>query len=256
MAVRAVKDQQGRVRTGRVGAQGVGSGSSPGGGNLYTFSFLTASALPAELSLSRATVGTYFNGSGVHSDAAINAARFDHEYNGTAWIASGLRVENQSTNVAPSSNDYTAAFWFWHAVTAVAENTGPDGAVCQTLPGSNSISATGIHNNNAIGTANRCSFFARTPTSIVAGALNKTYLTVSMGPNQPPVGVTFDPATGATTQGTLATGSSVNVGNGFRRYSMVRNSGTTAGGDLLVLSYADVATPNILTSDYLFGYNF
>ncbi len=112
MAVRAVKDQQGRVRTGRVGAQGVGSGSGGPSTVLYTYDFIASPSLPATLTLSRATVGTYFDSSGVLQSAAIDAARFDNFYNGSAWVKGGLLVEMQRTNYI---NDITLNIGSWQA---------------------------------------------------------------------------------------------------------------------------------------------
>jgi hypothetical protein len=73
-------------------------------GPVYQTSFLTASSLPAEFSLSRATAGTYFNSSGVLTTAAINAARFDRVRT-TPFAARGLLVEAQHANAIQNSQN-------------------------------------------------------------------------------------------------------------------------------------------------------
>lgn len=79
-------------------------------------------------SFSRASTGTYFNSSGVLTSAAINAPRFDHTYNGTSWISRGLLVEEQRTNLAQRSEDFTNAFWTKSTCTISSNSlASPDG---------------------------------------------------------------------------------------------------------------------------------
>jgi hypothetical protein len=116
MPVKARAGGQGRVRTGRIGGQ-TGSGSTPGsptgdaGGLVFTTDFTALSALPAGVSLSRATTGTRFNSSGVRVTEAIDAARFDYAWSGSAWVAKGLLTEGQRTNLSKDSGDLTTANW-------------------------------------------------------------------------------------------------------------------------------------------------
>src|SRR6478752_1437409 len=101
---------------------GSGAAGSP---VLFSYSFLTSPSLPAGLSLTRATIGTYLDGSGVLQTAAIDAARFDHTYNGSAWDNAGLLVEEQRTNslVSPIMN----SSWGANNIVGVTSVPGLDG---------------------------------------------------------------------------------------------------------------------------------
>lgn len=78
---------------------------------LFTYDFIATPSLPATLSLSRATVGTYFDSSGVMSSAAINVARFQYIYNGTSFVKAGLLVEEQRTNGVVADDISNNAIW-------------------------------------------------------------------------------------------------------------------------------------------------
>src|SRR3954469_16644246 len=115
MPVKARAGGQGRIRGGRVGGQ-TGSGSSPGspsgdGGPDFQTNFTAISSLPTGVSFSRATTGTRFNSSGVLVTEAIDAPRFDYAWNGSAWVAVGLLIEEQRTNSLLQSNTFSNAAW-------------------------------------------------------------------------------------------------------------------------------------------------
>ena len=79
-------------------------------------------------SYSRASTGTYFNASGVLTSAAINAPRFDHVYDGTNWVSKGLLIEEQRTNLATYSEDFSNAAYGISGVTVLANQVAaPDG---------------------------------------------------------------------------------------------------------------------------------
>ena len=79
-------------------------------------------------SFSRASTGTFFNSSGVLSSAAINAPRFNHVYNGSSWVSKGLLVEEQRTNLATYSEDFSNAAYGISGVTVLANQVAaPDG---------------------------------------------------------------------------------------------------------------------------------
>lgn len=65
--------------------------------NVGGFSF-AGGVLPAGASLTRSGTGWYFNSSGVLTSAATDTARFDHRWNGTAWVLAGLLAERDSQN--------------------------------------------------------------------------------------------------------------------------------------------------------------
>ena len=80
-------------------------------------------------SFSRASTGTFFNSSGVLTTAAVNGPRFNHVYNGSSWVSKGLLVEEQRTNLALYSQDFTNIYWTKTApVTLTADDrVAPDG---------------------------------------------------------------------------------------------------------------------------------
>ncbi len=177
---------------------------------LYTYDFLASPSLPATLSLSRATTGTNFNSSGTMVTAAINAARFENTYNGTSWIAAGLLVEEQRTNIlAP----YSDAYWNPQGVSLVSGATTPSGVTGLQFIEAATTDIHGVYNtagySPTVGIA----------TSVYAketGVGAKRYFNLSL--NAPDRRVTFNIATGAVTEnigGTTAF--TVNVGNGWRR---------------------------------------
>lgn len=88
---------------------------------------LTAFAGPTP-SFSRASSGTYFDANGVLQSAGVNAARFNHVYNGTSWVSRGLLVEEQRTNLWLQSNNLNTAPWLKSNQNST-ENaaTSPDG---------------------------------------------------------------------------------------------------------------------------------
>jgi hypothetical protein len=146
MPVKAKTGGQGRIRTGRPGAQ-IGSGSTPGspsgdGGPDFQTNFTAISSLPTGISLTRASTGTYFDASGVLQTAAIDAPRFGHTWNGAAWIAAGLMDEKQRTNLflqtgSPANQTITVANGTIYTVSFYGTGTLTlSGATTQTMNGS------------------------------------------------------------------------------------------------------------------------
>ena len=85
-------------------------------------------------SFSRASTGTYFTSSGVLSSAAINAPRFNHVYNGSSWVSKGLLIEEQRTNTATYSEDFSNASWIKTTATISANlAAAPDGTTTADL---------------------------------------------------------------------------------------------------------------------------
>ena len=83
-------------------------------------------------SYSRASTGTYFNASGVLTSAAVNEPRFDHVLENGVWVSKGLLIEEQRTNLAFYSSDYTNG-WTRRGMTQVAGQSSPDGGTIATL---------------------------------------------------------------------------------------------------------------------------
>jgi hypothetical protein len=122
MTVRAVAGGKGRVRTGRVGAQGPGGGG--GVSPVFQTDFTAISSLPTGVSLTRSTTGTRFNSSGVLVAEAIDAPRFDYAWNGSAWVAAGLLIEEVRTNTILQSVDLSNGVWQFPAAASSVAHTG------------------------------------------------------------------------------------------------------------------------------------
>jgi hypothetical protein len=85
-------------------------------------------------SFSRASTGTYFTSSGVLTTAAINGPRFNHVYNGSSWVSKGLLIEEQRTNTATYSEDFSNGSWIKTTATISANSsTTPDGTTTADL---------------------------------------------------------------------------------------------------------------------------
>ena len=117
---------------------GIGTAVTRGGGlygpppqldlNFASLLSLTPSVGPTP-SFTRASTGTYFDASGVLTTAAINGPRFDHVYNGSSWVSKGLLVEEQRTNLALYSQNFTNIYWTKTAPVTLtaADRVAPDG---------------------------------------------------------------------------------------------------------------------------------
>lgn len=107
---------------------------------------LTPSTGPTP-TFSRSTTGSYFDSSGVIQTAAINAARFEHKYNGSSWVAKGLLIEPETRTMFGPSEDFTNAIWIRTGTSALKDVvTAPDG----TLTG-NQINETAVNSVHAVG---------------------------------------------------------------------------------------------------------
>jgi len=96
---------------------------------LQTYDF-SGAVLPAGATLARASVGSYFDSAGVLRTAGVDAARFDHAFNGAAWSLAGLLVEGARTNLNLHSGAMaTGPAWFIQEGGTLAANQGtvPDG---------------------------------------------------------------------------------------------------------------------------------
>jgi hypothetical protein len=179
MPVKARAGGQGRVRTGRLGAQ-IGSGSTPGspagdGGPDFQTDFTAISSLPAAVSLTRATTGTRFNSSGVLVTEAIDAPRFHYAWNGSAWVAAGLLIEEQRINLflqtgSPANQTITVANGTEYSVSFYGTGTLTlSGAATQTMNGSSANVRTSY------------TFTASTTSLVIAVSGSVTYPNVEAG---------------------------------------------------------------------------
>lgn len=70
---------------------------------------LTSRAFADLITFTRASSGTYFDSAGVMQTATTDVPRFNYEYNGSSWVAKGLRIEPAATNLLLRSTDLTNA---------------------------------------------------------------------------------------------------------------------------------------------------
>lgn len=80
-------------------------------------------SLPSQFSLSRSSIATYINSSGVLTDSPINTARFDYGYdiNSNKFINKGLLVEVASTNILLNGRNFSG--WNMNISTSVSNDT-------------------------------------------------------------------------------------------------------------------------------------
>lgn len=93
---------------------------------VYQLAFNTLSALPANVSFTRASAGSYVDSSGVVQIAAANTARFD--YNGYTSVNQGILIEETRTNLCQFSQIFNGTNFRVGSGTITANNaTAPDG---------------------------------------------------------------------------------------------------------------------------------
>jgi len=90
--------------------------------------FNETTTLDNRISFTRATNGTYFNSSGVLTTAGSGVARFDHRLENGTWVNKGLLIEEQRTNLALRSEDFTTTWTNTNTTDIANATTSPDGA--------------------------------------------------------------------------------------------------------------------------------
>jgi len=90
--------------------------------------FDETTTLPAGISFTRATSGTFFNSSGVLTTAGSGVARFDHRLEGGIWKNKGLLIEEQRTNLVQRSEEFNDSYWTKNNISVTTNaTTAPDG---------------------------------------------------------------------------------------------------------------------------------
>lgn len=191
-----------------------------------------SSAIGPNASFSRASTGTYFDETGVLRSAAINAGRINHVYNGTSWVCKGGLIEDQRTNEALYSEDFSNAAWTKSQLSVSANaTTAPDNLVTADKLVEDTAASVGhgAYFYNPVSAGNHtCSVF------IKAAGRNWSHIILSNGAVE---GAYFDLVNGLT--GTVSSGitaSIQNCGNGWFRCSVSRN--LSAGNILLSIETA------------------
>ena len=91
----------------------------------YSLNFLSGT-LDGSLTFARVSNAWYYNSSGVLTQAATNAPRFD--YNPSTLALNGLLMEQQSTNyLSYSMNSFTGGNWSSSLTTSTSAVLAPDG---------------------------------------------------------------------------------------------------------------------------------
>jgi len=116
------------------GIGGAGIAVVPAGGGPVSFDF-SGGSLPVGAALTRSSIGTYFDASGVMQSAAIDTARFDYIYDGSVWSLAGLLVEPQRTNISLNSQALNAGGGWNPARVTVTDDAlaAPDGTTTAEL---------------------------------------------------------------------------------------------------------------------------
>ena len=184
--------------------------------------FAANRSLPADYgptpSFSRASTGTFFNSSGVLTSAAVNVPRFDHVLSGGSWVSRGLLVEEQRTNLAKFSEDFSNAQWV-KSQGAITANSGaaPDGnSSADLLYPATSGNYRAIY-DNTVTTSNMVSIFAK--------ANGKNFISIIKADGSD-IAAWFNLSSGSV--GTVIAGYTAtiqNVGNGWYRCSLYVQTG-------------------------------
>ncbi len=207
----------------------------------------TTGALPAPVTLTRASSGTYLNISDVLATAAVDAARLNYT---AAHASRGILIEAAATNVITYSEQFDNAAWTADGVVVLANQAnGPDGNMTADL-----LTATGtgehrVYQAKSDSTLGTNSVFAKAGTA--------SFIAVGTGGTSESYAV-FDVVNGlVSSSGGSGTGVIEDFGGGWFRCSVkagglqttfcVVNIGTTAAQAL------PGASSTIVTTMYLWG---
>lgn len=199
---------------------------------------LTAFAGPTP-SFSRASSGTYFDANGVLQSAGVNAARFNHVYNGTSWVSRGLLVEEQRTNLLTYSNTFSSNWTPSACTLTLNDTTSPEGLV-------NAAKITSSGGYAALFQTVSVASSTTYTVSVFAKAGNRNFLSIEFRGSGTSPDVTFDLSSGSVASGT---GQIVNVGNGWFRCSFAKTSVDTS--ELVILGMQGPSTSS-LNGDYIY----
>jgi hypothetical protein len=191
---------------------------------------LSAANTGTLLTFDRATIGQYFNASGVRSTAAIDALRYAYRYNGSGWVAAGFLLERAATQYATRSNNFTGTPWSGSATVTAAAATGADGTPSLSKLEDTSNAAT--HDKAA--TFALQSGYNTVSVDVSAGTSYGSLRLSPAGGTTPDAELVFDIANKTAQWRTSASGSAWyarDLGGGRVRYSIVINN---TGGDTTV----------------------
>ncbi len=196
-------------------------------------------------SFSRASTGAFFNSQGVLNSAAINGPRFNHVYNGTSWVSRGLLLEEQRTNSAQYSEDFTNAYWTKAGLSVNGNNANaPDGNLtADKFVETAANSQHTLYNSGfsvVSGTAYTISFFAKAAgRNFIQFPLADVMTGASSNGR-----VNFDLSNGTIGQtvGTNLTAEIIDVGNGWYRCICKLSSAASNGTGYLQFNLVNSGT--------------
>jgi hypothetical protein len=96
-------------------------------GTALRLDFDETTTLPAGISFTRATSGTFFNSSGVLTTAGSGVARFNHSLEGGVWVNKGLLIEEARTNICLRSEEFQTTWVNFNTTETINTTTAPDG---------------------------------------------------------------------------------------------------------------------------------
>jgi hypothetical protein len=201
---------------GTISSLTLGGGPRPS----LVLNFLSGTLDP-RITFSRATVGTYYDSSGILQTAAINEPRFD--YNPVTLAARGLLIEEQRTNLLLQSNDF-ATTWTPISVSIEQNSTlSPDGTVnADTVAATATAVGSRIQQNVVVSTTSQyvysCYVRPGTVNTVSLSLYNNTTATALATVN-------FNVLTGVVVTTTVGSGTITPEANGWYR-CVVTHSGT------------------------------
>jgi hypothetical protein len=227
----------------------------------FTTNFLALSALPTGVSLTRASTASKRDSSGVLQTAAIDAARFDYGWNGSAWAAKGLLAEPSRPNTIFSSDTFTdGTNWaFDSGATSAGSWTAPDGTSGFSFSpnGTSGAGLGALHSHHGLTSGSTYT------TSIFAKAITGRYQWLSQTERNGTGGVSaiFDlagttdtVATQVITWGaaspTVASTSAKYLGGGVWRLTITWSMTLTSDSVYTNMGAADAATGNTLIAGW------
>jgi hypothetical protein len=211
----------------------------------------TTGVLDSKITFTRASPGTYFNSSGVLTTASADTARFD--YDPATFMAQGLLIEEQRTNLLTYSEQFNNAIWGKSNSTATAAAAvSPDGTT----------NAAKLE-----ATATATTVFTSTPTAVAATSVTfSVYVKQGTGATTANafllrnsttatnlVGVTLNYSTGVWTYTVGSTGVTItDAGNGWWRVQIAASSGITSGNN--IVGYVGFTGGPQTAGDHLFAW--
>jgi hypothetical protein len=139
--------------------------------------FDQTTTLPAGISFTRATNGTFFNSAGTLTTAGSGVARFDHRLEGGVWKNKGLLIEEARTNLVQRSEEFNDVYWAkFRATISANQALAPNGTTtADKLFENTENNSHGLNSANYVGNNFNIGF----SVFVKAAERSKIYLQVS-----------------------------------------------------------------------------